>query len=770
MLNLALSMSRLGCGVGTQKGRGRSGRQFNYVPGNCDDLDFRHLDVLKRKKCRWRGVELVEGETNAPFGNHRTVNVSSPSENLPRARRLLWEPGGNMAAPGARSRSLSGLLPAQTSLEYALLDAVTQQEKNSLVYQYLQKVDGWEQDLSVPEFPEDGLLIISVHSAKFPNEKVLDNIKSAVLRYNITHPVVNDADASLWQELEISCWPTLVILGPRGNMLFSLIGEGHKDKLFLYTSIALKYYKDRGQIRDDKIGIKLYKDSLPPSPLLFPGKVTVDQVTNRLVIADTGHHRILVVWKNGQIQYSIGGPNPGRKDGIFSESTFNSPQGVAIMNNTIYVADTENHLIRKIDLEAEKVSTVAGIGIQGTDKEGGAQGEQQPISSPWDVVFGTSGPEVQRDDILWIAMAGTHQIWALLLDSGKLPKKNELTKGTCLRFAGSGNEENRNNAYPHKAAFAQPSGLSLASEDPWSCLFVADSESSTVRTISLKDGAVKHLVGGERDPMNLFAFGDVDGVGINAKLQHPLGVTWDKKRNLLYVADSYNHKIKVVDPKTKHCTTLAGTGDTNNVTSSSFTESTFNEPGGLCIGENGQLLYVADTNNHQIKVMDLETKMVSVLPIFRSENVVVDGPFLVEKQKTLPKLPKSAPNIRLSPMTACAGQTLQFKLRLDLPSGSKLTEGVPSCWFLTAEGNEWLLQGQIPSGDIENISNQPTVSLQIPKDCLSLEAIVSISVFLYYCSADSSACMMKAVLFSQPLQITDTQQGCIAPVELRYVF
>lgn len=726
-----------------------------------------------------------------------------------------------MAAPGSRGCSLAGLLPAQTSLEYALLDAVTPQEKDGLVYQYLQKVDGWEQDLSMPEFPEglewlnteapisvykdlcgkvvvldfftyccincihllpdlhalehtysdkDGLLIVGVHSAKFPNEKVLDNIKSAVLRYNISHPVVNDADASLWQELEVSCWPTLVILGPRGNMLFSLIGEGHKDKLFLYTSITLKYYKDRGQIRDHKIGIKLYKDSLPSSPLLFPGKVTVDQVTNRLVIADTGHHRILVIWKNGQIQYSIGGPNPGRKDGMFSEATFNSPQGVAIMNNIIYVADTENHLIRKIDLQAEKVSTVAGIGIQGTDKEGGAEGEQQPISSPWDVTFGTSGSEVQRDDILWIAMAGTHQIWALLLDSCKLPKKNELKKGTCLRFAGSGNEENRNNAYPHKAGFAQPSGLSLASEEPWNCLFVADSESSTVRTISLKDGAVKHLVGGERDPTNLFAFGDADGVGINAKLQHPLGVAWDNKRNLLYVADSYNHKIKIVDPKTKSCTTLAGTGNTDNVTGSSFTESTFNEPGGLCIGENGQLLYVADTNNHQIKVMDLETKTISVLPIFRSASSVVDGPVLGETQKTLPKLPKSAASIRLSPVTARPGQTLQFKLRLDLPSGTKLTEGVPSCWFVTAEGNEWLLQGQTPSGEIESMSSQPTISLQVPGRCLSLEAVVCVSVLLYYCSADSGACMMQGVLFRQPLQISDTQQGCAAPVELRHVF
>ncbi|XP_008828438.1 NHL repeat-containing protein 2 [Nannospalax galili] len=726
-----------------------------------------------------------------------------------------------MAAPGARGGSLSGLLHAQTSLEYALLDAVTQQEKDELVYQYLQKVDSWEQDLAVPEFPEgldwlnteepisvykdlcgkvvvldfftyccincihllpdlhalehtysdkDGLLIIGVHSAKFPNEKVLDNIKSAVLRYNITHPVVNDADASLWQDLEISCWPTLVILGPRGNMLFSLIGEGHKDKLFSYTSIALKYYKDRGQIRDSEIRVKLYKDSLPPSPLLFPGKVTVDHGTDRLVIADTGHHRILVISKNGQIQHSIGGPNPGRKDGIFSESSFNSPQGVAIMNNTIYVADTENHLIRKIDLEAQKVSTVAGIGVQGTDKEGGAQGEEQPISSPWDVVVGTSGSEDQRSAVLWIAMAGTHQIWALLLDSGTLPKKSELKKGTCLRFAGSGSEENRNNAYPHKAGFAQPSGLSLASEDPWNCLFVADSESSTVRSVSLRDGAVKHLVGGERDPMNLFAFGDVDGVGISAKLQHPLGVAWDKKSSLLYVADSYNHKIKVVDPKTKSCTTLAGTGDTDNTVSSSFPESPFNEPGGLCIGENGRLLYVADTNNHQIKVMDLETRTVSVLPVFKSDSAVVDGPFPAEKQKTVPKVPRSAPNIQLSPVMVCPGQTLQFKLRLDLPSGTKLTEGVPSCWALTAEGNEWLLEGQIPSGDIENLSNQPTISLQIPAHCLSLEAVISISVFLYYCSADSSACMMKGILFSQPLQITDTQSGCATPVELTYVF
>ncbi|KAM6090491.1 NHL repeat-containing protein 2 isoform 3-T3 [Theristicus caerulescens] len=639
-----------------------------------------------------------------------------------------------MAAGG-----LAGLLPAQTQLEYALLDADTPQEKENLVYQYLKKMDSRERDLTVPELggdlqwlntegpislhkdlcgkvvvldfftyccinclhllpdlhalehqysDKDGLIIVGVHSAKFPNEKVLDNIKSAILRYNIVHPVVNDADATLWHELEVSCWPTLIILGPRGNMLFSLVGEGHREKLFLFTSITLKFYKERGQIKDNSIGIKLYRDSLPPSPLLFPGKVTVDNSGERLVIADTGHHRILVTQKNGQILHTIG--------------------------------------------------------VSGT----------------------------QEDDILWIAMAGTHQVWALMLQGGRLPKGSDLKKGVCLRFAGSGNEENRNNAYPHKAGFAQPSGLSLASEEPWNCLFVADSESSTVRTISLKDGAVKHLVGGERDPLNLFAFGDVDGAGINAKLQHPLGVTWDKKRKLLYVADSYNHKIKVVDPKMKNCATLAGTGEASNVIGSNFTQSTFNEPGGLCVEENGRLMYVADTNNHQIKVLDLDTKILSMLPILNPEACDVPDNLPVQKDKitSLPKLPKSAPNVQLPSLSVAPGQTIQFLLKLTLPPDSKLNEEAPNSWFITAEENTWLLQGQCLSGEIKNVFCQTIIPFQLPRSCLSTEAILAVKACLYYCSKGSSACMMKGVSFSQPLQIASTNQDSLTQVELIHAF
>ncbi|MEE6486798.1 hypothetical protein FKM82_014711, partial [Ascaphus truei] len=612
----------------------------------------------------------------------------------------------------------------------------------------------------------DGLVIVGVHSAKFPNERVLDNIKSAVLRYNITHPVVNDPAATLWQELEVSCWPTLVILGPQGNLLFSLVGEGHKEKLFLFTSIALKYYKEKSEIKDKSIAVKLYKDSLPPSPLLFPGKVAIDISGDKLVIADTGHHRVLVVRKNGQILHTVGGPKSGWKDGSFSEAAFKSPQGVTIKNNVIYVADTENHLIRKVDLDTHIVSTVAGIGRQGADKEGGASGEQQPIGSPWDVTFGAPGASEQS--VLWIAMAGTHQVWALLLEEGKLPKGSNLPKGACVRFAGSGNEENRNNSYPHKAGFAQPSGLSVCPEEPWNCLFVADSESSTVRSISLKDGAVKHIVGGERDPMNLFAFGDIDGIGINAKLQHPLGVAWDQKRNLLYVADSYNHKIKVVDPKTKNCATLAGTGQLGNVAGLSFTQSTFNEPGGLCIGGDGRLLYVADTNNHQIKVLDLETKTVSAFPVLTPEVDVVDS--VLPTRIQIPKLPKSAPIVQLTPLKVSPNKALQYLLTLKLPAGSELTEGAPSFWFLTAEGHEWLLEGQKTHGKIVSLSKPSQIDLKIPLKSPTPEAVLCIGACVYYCSQDSSLCMMKAVSFIQPLQVIPGTQSSPASQDLTYTF
>ena len=161
--------------------------------------------------------------------------------------------------------------------------------------------------------------------------------------------------------------------------------------------------------------------------------------------------------------------------------------------------------------------TVAGSGSQSTDKEGGRFGTEQDLASPWDVCLVSSplnfltNPEAEAADVLLIANAGTHQIWALALQDVTWWKNVPLKAGQCIRIAGSGAEENRNNSYPTKAAFAQPSGICCAlispaaNKDRERYLYIADSESSSIRQMSLKDGAVKAVVGGDRDPMvNLF--------------------------------------------------------------------------------------------------------------------------------------------------------------------------------------------------------------------------------------------------------------------------
>ena len=149
-------------------------------------------------------------------------------------------------------------------------------------------------------------------------------------------------------------------------------------------------------------------------------------------------------------------------------------------------------------------------------------------------------------------------------------------------------------------------------------MFIADSESSTVRKVALaENGEVKNVCGSSRDPTDLFAFGDCDGKGVDAKLKHPLGVAYSEAGGCLYVADSYNHKIKRVTElasKSPVCQSLP------------LPAGCLKEPGGLALsvgaGKNGRL-FIADTNHSQIKVVtgllndELECQCSSLFSIFR---------------------------------------------------------------------------------------------------------------------------------------------------------
>ncbi|XP_062612441.1 NHL repeat-containing protein 2-like [Saccostrea cucullata] len=149
---------------------------------------------------------------------------------------------------------------------------------------------------------QDGVVVVGVHSAKFENEKVSANILSAILRYNIDHPVVNDNDASLWSELMIQCWPTIVLLSPSGCILHFFVGEGHRDRLMEFVHQCVLYYKEKGMLSNHDIPLDLEKRKGSNTPLKFPGKVCVSDSGQEIVVSDTGHHRILVLSKEGIVQ------------------------------------------------------------------------------------------------------------------------------------------------------------------------------------------------------------------------------------------------------------------------------------------------------------------------------------------------------------------------------------------------------------------------------------------------------------------------------------
>ncbi|XP_046386851.1 NHL repeat-containing protein 2 [Ischnura elegans] len=490
---------------------------------------------------------------------------------------------------------------------------------------------------------EQGVVVVGVHSAKFDNEKDSTNLLSAIQRYEINHPVVNDSNAVMWNQLGISCWPSIVILGPNAQPLFLVAGEGYREELTLFVQTTLAFFKQNDRmtdlsISDHSLPTALAAHLLPPSLLLFPGKVAYHK--GLLAISDTGHHRILITSHEGALKLVVGGSTPGFTDGKPGDARFNNPQGVTFYgSDVVFVADTDNHAIRKIDLSEEgMVSTVAGDGAQGRDKEGGGIGLEQPLNSPWDLCIsqvsnsscGQGDNEVvSKTDVLLIAMAGGHQIWAYFLEDTVWWRDKPFSKGQCVAIAGSGLEENRNNAYPHAAGFAQPSGITSSPQ----CIFVADSESSSIRRLWLADGKVTAVVGGNVDPQMLFTFGDADGKGRSVRLQHPLGVAFHNGN--LYVADTYNHKIKIVrvasdggvkDASTKsllgapkeECVTVLGTGQPGELCGD-LNLAQLNEPGGLCATDEADVIFVADTNNHCIKKVNFVQNIVRKVIIASTE-------------------------------------------------------------------------------------------------------------------------------------------------------
>lgn len=428
------------------------------------------------------------------------------------------------------------------------------------------------------------LVVIGVHSAKFENEKDTASIRKAILRYEIAHPVVNDAEHKIWNRYRVSSWPTFALIDPEGKYLGQASGEGNLELLDRVIGKLVKEHKEKGTLDEKPMRFDLvrYRET-GDTPLFFPGKILADEASQRLFIADSTHHRIVITDMSGKKIDIIGTGSPGNKIGGYTEAQFDDPQGMALYGDILYVADRKNHSIKAIDLKKRSVSTAAGTGKQDSETrllDRPRPAKETGLNSPWDLeIIGTR---------MFIAMAGHHQIWVM-----------DLEKDQVSPYAGDGRENIRDGPL-YAARFAQPSGLAHDGK----FLYVADSEVSGIRKVPLDgEGRVTTLVG-----EGLFEFGDVDGIGEQARLQHALCVAYHDGK--IYVADTYNNKLKTIDPNTREVKSFIG----KDVPKGSFTDAApFHEPAGISYAAGK--LYVADTNAHQIRVVDLKTNAVTTLEL-----------------------------------------------------------------------------------------------------------------------------------------------------------
>ena len=431
------------------------------------------------------------------------------------------------------------------------------------------------------------VVVIGVHSAKFENEKNEENIRSAVARYEIRHPVVVDREMRIWRAYGISAWPTLVIVNPNGRVVHREAGETDFETLAATIDYLLsKYSKDR-TLSEKKAEIR-YRPAETKGTLLYPGKLSFSPDGRLFALSDSNHNRIIIAEsETGKITDKIGGPGRGHDDGGFAEARFSRPQGVLWhMPDTVYIADTENHLVRKADLAAGKVSTIAGTGskslLPGIFAKG--RGRERALNSPWDIT--------SIGDMLYIAMAGSHQIWQY--DAGR----EEISA-----FAGSG-RETLSDGILSAASFAQPSGIFAEGNT----LYVADSEASAVRSISVGEGFVSTLVG-----LGLFVFGSNDGRLPEARMQHPMGIS--SEDGIVYIADTYNHSVRTIDTKEKMVATL--------VSAKSESACRFNDPECDRLGLyepsdvklKGSKAYIVDTNNHLVRIYDIKKGILQTLDL-----------------------------------------------------------------------------------------------------------------------------------------------------------
>ncbi len=570
---------------------------------------------------------------------------------------------------------------------------------------------------------KDKLTIISVHAAKFKNEKNSDNIRNALMKIGIKHAVVNDALFRVWQSFNVNNWPTLILIDPAGNIVKTYNSVGGTDKVEEEIDRLIKKHRN---VRTDPLPTYLERYNAPEYVLRYPGKITyVEDIGGKpaLFISDSGHNRILAVRPDtGKVFITIGSGHIGKYDGNLKKSQFYNPQGTLYRDGILYVADANNHLIRKVDLLNNRVTSIAGTGNRGDIVRliKDAKAVKYPLTTPWDLAFYPTKNEIT------IAMMGTNQLWTY-----------DITEKTMRILAGSGTREFIDDGVYPENSLSEPSALAVHKGK----LYFTDSDTSSLRVF--ENGSIYTLIG-----KGLFDFGFKDGNIWYGLMQHPLGLFVDDDG--AYIADTYNHSIRKFSHKFQKIGKFSGKGK-RGMETETIRNARYNEPSDII--KVGDLFYVADTNNHLIRVIDTKDNKVGFLKIFPMKMEEILEPVSILYNVKRLDLSSNFP----------PGEGNKFKLQLS--KGWKINKKMPN----------WAIVFQVNAREDSEVSIVKTYSQEeILNGELNLSLLSSVDYRLqgtfYFCEDKKEGrCLVQSVdeKFATKRDFVDSDEKIITEIELK---
>lgn len=297
--------------------------------------------------------------------------------------------------------------------------------------------------------------------------------------------------------------------------------------------------------------------------------------------------------KGGAMEPVAGMPGgTGTADGIGRSARFNSPRGIVAYGTVLIIADQKNHAIRMVDTDTGKVTTIAGLpGVSGVDD---GVGEKARFNAP-------EGIETDGQ-YLYIADTGNHAI-----------RKLDVSTFNVTTLAGKRGQVGSKDGTGQEATFNGPTAMTLWGE----YLYITDTDNHTIRRVDKNNGSTITIAGSAGKS------GSADGIHSAARFYYPLGIATDGK--YLFVADTYNHTIRVLDPGTGEVFTIAGKAGTANYKDGPLSESRFYYPYGLAVRGGGEV-YVADLGSNLIRVIDLSTWTASTISGIPFTAGSADGP------------------------------------------------------------------------------------------------------------------------------------------------